>query len=77
MQFFLFILIKLHLYFTNLSIYFEIPNKSMYTSPSVSIWEKRSMSKEIGLSNTYVDVNGIYNKIDVNDYDKILHVAAV
>ena len=49
----------------------------VYTSPSVSTWEKRRISKKIRLLCTYVVLNNIYHKTDKNNYDKILHVAAV
>ena len=49
---------------------------SVYTSPSVSIWDKRRISKEIRLLYTYIGVIGIYHRIEINDYDKMLHVAA-
>ena len=49
----------------------------MYTSPSVSIWEKHRKSEKIRLLWTYILISTIYYKIHMDDYDNILHVAAV
>ena len=49
----------------------------VYTNPSVSVWEKRRISKKIRLLYTYFASNNIYHKTDKNNYDKILYVAAV
>lgn len=48
----------------------------MYTNPSVSIWEKRRISKKIRLLCTYIKISTVSYKTDKNNYDKILHVAA-
>ena len=47
----------------------------MYTSPSVSIWEKRRISKKIRLICTYIRIGIICYKTDKDDYDRIIHVA--
>lgn len=49
----------------------------MYTNPSVSIWEKRRISKKIRLLCTYIKISNMHHKTDENNYDKILHVATV
>jgi len=49
----------------------------MYTNPSVSIREKRRISKKIRLLCTYIKISAVSYKTYKNNYDKILHVAVV
>lgn len=49
----------------------------MYTKPSVSVQEKCRITKKIRLLRTYIAISTTYYKIDIKDYDNILHVAAV
>jgi len=61
--------------FTNSSVYSELLGICMYTNPSVSIWEKRRISKKIRLFCTYIKINSIHYKTDKYNYDKMLYVA--